>query len=456
MKTGYELTIEQTQKPRMTQELIQAIQILQYNNQELIEYIENELLENPILEAQKDKASEETVDIDELRERLLEIHSETKESEYAGSWDQDREEFSFERYVAFRQSLIEYLLSQLEFSGLTENDLEIGKFLIQSIDDNGYLTATVQDIARLVNAEENQVEDVLSVIQGFEPHGVGARSLKECLLIQLRLSGEDQGDIVEVIENRLEDIGSNRISVIAKDMNLSINRIQEISDKIKKLDPKPGRLFDSDSTIKYVVPDIFIDKDGEKLSVRSNDLGFNLLISPLYYDLKENNAENEEVKKYITEKYNSAIWLMKSIEQRKSTINKIANAILEFQNDFFKNGPKNLKPLTLKQVGEKVGVHESTVSRSINGKYLQCEQGVYELKYFFSAGLKADDGEDLSSNSVKQIIKETIEGEDPRKPLSDLQISKILANDGINVSRRTVTKYREAMGIQSSLGRKRY
>lgn len=456
MNTGYELTIEQTQKTRMTQELIQAIQILQYNNQELIEYIENELLENPILEIQKDKTSEEMVDIDELRERLLEIYSETKDSEYPGSWDQDREEFSFERYVAFRQSLIEYLLSQLEFSGLTERDLEIGKFLIQSIDDNGYLTATVQDIATLVNAKEKQVEDVLFIIQGFEPHGVAARSLKECLLIQLRLSGENQSDIVEVIENRLEDIASNRLSAIAKDMNLSVNRIQEISDKIKKLNPKPGRLFDSDTTIKYVVPDIFIDKDGEKLSVRLNDLGFNLLISPLYYDLKEKNGENKEVKKYINEKYNSAIWLMKSIEQRKSTINKIANAILEFQNDFFKNGPKNLKPLTLKQVGEKVGVHESTVSRSINGKYLQCEQGVYELKYFFSAGLKALAGEDLSSNSVKEIIKETIEKEDPRKPYSDLQISKLLAKEGIDISRRTVTKYREAMGIQSSLGRKRY
>ena len=456
MNTGYELTIEQTQKPQMTQELIQAIQILQYNNQELIEYIENELLENPILEAQKDKASEETVDIDELRERLLEINSTSKESDYAGNWDYEREEFSFERYVAFRQSLVEYLLSQLEFSGLKDQKLEIGRFLIQSIDDNGYLTATVQDIATLVHAEEKQVEEVLAVIQGFDPHGVGARNLAECLLIQLRMAGEDQRDIVEIIENRLEDIGANRISAIAKDMNLSVNRVQEIADKIKTLNPKPGRLFDSDSTIKYVFPDVFIDRDGDKFSVRSNDLGFKLVISPLYFELKENNGENEEVKKYITEKYNSAIWLMKSIDQRASTINKIANAILEFQSAFFKIGPKNLKPLTLKQVGEKVGVHESTVSRSINGKYLQCEQGVYELKYFFSAGLKADDGDDLSANSVKQIIKETIEGEDPKKPLSDLQISKILAGDGINVSRRTVTKYREAMGIQSSLGRKRY
>ena len=456
MNTGYELTIEQTQKPQMTQELIQAIQILQYNNQELIEYIENELLENPILEAQKDKASEETVDIDELRERLLEINSTSKESDYAGNWDHEREEFSFERYVAFRQSLVEYLLSQLEFSGLKDQKLEIGRFLIQSIDDNGYLTATVQDIATLVHAEEKQVEEVLAVIQGFDPHGVGARNLAECLLIQLRMAGEDQRDIVEIIENRLEDIGANRISAIAKDMNLSVNRVQDIADKIKTLNPKPGRLFDSDSTIKYVFPDVFIDRDGDKFSVRSNDLGFKLVISPLYFELKGNNGESEEVKKYITEKYNSAIWLMKSIDQRASTINKIANAILEFQSAFFKIGPKNLKPLTLKQVGEKVGVHESTVSRSINGKYLQCEQGVYELKYFFSAGLKADDGDDLSANSVKQIIKETIEGEDPKKPLSDLQISKILAGDGINVSRRTVTKYREAMGIQSSLGRKRY
>lgn len=456
MNTGYELTIEQTQKPQMTQELIQAIQILQFNNQELIEYIENELLENPILEAQKDKASEETVDIDELRERLLEINADTKEADYTGNWDRDREEFSFERYVAFRVSLVEHLLGQLELSKLSQEELEVGRFIIQSIDDNGYLTASIDDIGKLVGADNALVESVLKVVQSFEPPGVGARSLEECLAIQLRIKGETDKNVFEIVEKRLEDIGGNRISQIAKDMNLGVSEVQEIADKIKKLDPKPGRLFDSDSTVKYVVPDIFIDKDGDKYSVRSNDLSLHLSISPMYYELKASEDDSDDLKKYLTERYNSAIWLIKSIEQRSNTIFKIATAILDYQENFFRLGTKYLRPLTLKQVGERVGVHESTVSRSINGKYLQCEFGVYELKYFFSGGLKADDGEDVSSSSIKEMIKEIIEAENPQKPFSDLKIAEILGEKGIDISRRTIAKYREAIGIQSSSRRRRY
>ena len=457
MSMGYELKIEQTQKPQMTQELIQAIQILQFNNQELAEYVDNQLLENPLLEAVKDRDAEETVDIDELRARLLEIHSESQSSEYAEKWDNDREEFSFERYFAFKHSITEHLLSQLQFAHLTEEGFAIGRYLIQCIDDNGYLTTSVDEIAEMLGASSEAVESVLKVIQGFEPIGVAARSLEECLILQLVQKGETDEVVFAIVRERLSDIGANRLSHIARDMSIPLDRVQEIADQIKKLEPKPGRIFDSNSTVKYVVPDVFIDVDGEELLVRLNDGGApQLIISPLYYELKARGEENEELKKYLTERFNSAMWLIKSIEQRKNTIQKVATAIIGLQTEFFRKGTKYLKPLTLKQVGDAVGIHESTVSRSINGKYLQCEKGVFEFKYFFSSGLKADGGEDFSSNSVKEMIREIISVEDEKHPLSDLKIAELLANDGIDISRRTVAKYREALGIQSSSRRKRY
>ena len=450
------MTTEQAQKPKMTQELIQAIQILQFNNQELAEYIENELLENPILE--KDKTSEETVDIDELREKLLEANAyDNQSSSYTESWDTDREEFSFERYVAFKHSLIEHLLSQLQFAGFSEDEFSIGRYIIQCIDDNGYLTSSIDEISEALGVDSNSVESVLATIQAFDPIGVGARSLEECLSLQLKQSGEADKSVFAIVNNRLEDLAKNRFAQIAKDMSITTAEVQHIADRIKKLDPKPGRLFDSDATIKYVIPDVFVDNDGENFLVRNNDYGTpQLVISPIYNELKEKSDESEELRRYLTEKFNAAMWLIKSIEQRRSTITKVATAILEFQEGFFRSGTKYLKPLTLRQVGDAVGIHESTVSRSINGKYLQCGKGVFELKYFFSGGLKTDDGDDFSSNSVKEIIKEIIDAEDSKHPLSDSKIVEMLLKEGIDISRRTVAKYREAMGIQSSSGRKRY
>ncbi|MBO4235745.1 MAG: RNA polymerase factor sigma-54 [Firmicutes bacterium] len=362
MRTGYELTIEQTQKPQMTQELIQAIQILQFNNQELTDYIENELLENPVLEALKDEKSEETVDIDELRERLLELNTEALSSHDSENWGSDREEFSFERYVALTDSLVEHLLSQLEFSGLNGRECKIGRYIVQCIDDNGYLTVGTREIAEALNVDEPEVESVLTTVQSLDPIGVGARNLEECLAIQLRHNGETDKNVFDIVEKRLGDIGENRISQIAKDMNIGVKEVQEIANKIKKLEPKPGRLFSSDSAVKYVVPDVFVEKDGESFFVRSNDNGMpSLAISPLYGEMKEACEADEEVRKYLNEKLNSAMWLIKSIEQRKNTIYKVASSVLDFQDGFFRNGKKYLKPLTLKQVGEALGIHESTV-----------------------------------------------------------------------------------------------
>lgn len=440
----------------MTPELIQAIKILQFNNQELNEYIENELMENPVLESEKTESTD--IDIDELRDKILESNEELYSYK---QWDvaagDEEKDFSYEQYVAFRVSLTEHLLVQLQFSSLKGRDAAIGRYMIECIDDNGYLTMSVDEIAEVMDTDAETVERILDVIQTFDPTGVGARDLKECLIIQLASMGELTDDVEYIINNMLDDLAENRISSIARKMGLKSSDVQEIADKIKKLEPKPGREYDSDHTVKYVIPDIYVDKiDGEYV-VTTNESGTpHLMISSYYNKLAGETKENEELNKYLNNRLNSAIWLMRSIEQRKKTIYNVANAIIRYQQEFFEKGERFLKPLTLKQIAEEVGVHESTVSRSINGKYMQCAMGVLELKYFFTSGIIADDGSGVSSNSIKSMIREIVDGENPKKPYSDLKIAEMLASEGIEISRRTVAKYRDDLGIQSSSRRRRF
>ena len=255
----------------------------------------------------------------------------------------------------------------------------------------------------------------------------------------------------------LEDLAENRISQIAKTLGIRNQDVQAIADKIRSLEPKPGRLYDSDENIKYIVPDVFVEKiDGEYV-VTTNDTSMpRLMVSSYYNKLSAEAANDEELNKYLNNRFNAAVWLIKSIEQRKQTIYNVATAIVRYQQDFFDYGEKHLKPLTLKQIAEEIGIHESTVSRSINGKYMQSPRGVFELKYFFTSGVASGDGTGVSSNSVKSFIKEIIDGEDPKKPYSDQEMADILKAKGIDISRRTVAKYREGMHILSSSKRRRF
>ena len=456
MKLGYELTVEQTQKLSMTPELIQAIQILQYNSTELLEHVDNELLENPILESEGNTDGDDIqVDLDELRDRIADGGF---EGDNVSHWDASgSDDYSFEKFVAFKYTLVEHLLNQLHFSSLKDEDLLIGRYIIEGIDDNGYLSMSFDQISQAVNCDIEDVERVIGVIHSFDPIGVGARDLKECLIVQLAAKGELTDTIEDIISNRLEDLAANRIAVIAKDYGISKQEMQEISDKIKTLHPKPGSLYDSDETVKYVIPDIFVEAQDDDFIILLNDNASpRLTISSYYSQLLEEAKTNKELGKYLTNRYNSAIWLIRSIEQRRQTILSVAEAIVGYQKDFFRYGEKYLKPLTLKQIAENVGIHESTVSRAINGKYMQCCQGVRELRYFFTSGVYTEEGEGVSSNSVKSMIKEIIDSENPGKPYSDLVIGEMLGNKGIDISRRTIAKYREDMGIPSSSKRRRF
>ena len=456
MKIGYELTIEQTQKLSMTPELIQAIQILQYNNQELNEYIDKELLENPILESEYHKESDTEIDIDSLRDQLIQA-DENVEAYKQWESHSTSDEYSYENFVAFNYTLTEFLIEQLHFSSLKGQDAEIGRYIIENIDDNGYLSMSLEEICSVLDVDLDSCERVLDLIHTFEPSGVGARDLNECLIIQLASLGELTDEIEFIISNRLKDLADNKYALISKEVGISLTEVQEIADLIKTLEPKPGRGFDSDNSIKYILPDIYVEETNGEYIVSANDGSTpSLHISSYYNSLTEEAKSDKELSNYLNNRFNSAMWLMKSIEQRKKTIYNVASAIVQFQNEFFAKGERFLKPLTLKQIAETVGVHESTVSRAINGKYMQCPRGVFELKYFFTGGILNEDGSGVSSNSIKSMIKEFVDAEDDKKPLSDSKISEMLHEKGIDISRRTVAKYRDDIGILPSSKRRRF
>ena len=470
MRLVYDLTIEQTQKLTMTPELIQAIQILQFNTQELESFVQEELMQNPVLEydntdskKEPEVSKTEALDRKEAEESEIDLREKVKEAEYDDisyrQWEysKDHDETSFEQYVSKEETLEDYLLLQLTFSSLKGGEMKIGRYLVESIDENGYLTADVGKVAKCFKVSEETVERVLDVIQTFEPAGVGARSLEECLIIQLAAKGLLEDSVEYIILHHLNDLGENKLNKVAKATGLTVEQVQMIADLIRTLEPKPGRQYSSGDTVKYVVPDVVVEKvDGEYQVVTNEGTVPRLMVSPYYMNLAKQSPHDEELSKYLNDRYNAALWLIKSIEQRKQTIYNVVNSVVQHQKEFLDKGPKYLKTLTLKQVAEDIGIHESTVSRSINGKYMQTPRGVFEIKYFFSSGVTDSSGEGMSSNSIKTFIKEIVDSEDPKKPYSDQDMVEILSKKGIEISRRTVAKYREGMNILSSSKRRRY
>ena len=471
MKLGYDLTIEQSQKLTMTPELIQAIQILQFNSQELETFVQDELMQNPVLEydstaeerREQEVSKSESMDKKEAEEADFDLREKVKEAEYDDisyrQWEHRKEndEPTFEQFVSKEETLEDYLLLQLTFSKLKGNDIKIGRYMVESIDENGYLTVELSQVGKTFKVSEAHVEKILDVIQTFEPAGVGARTLEECLIIQLASKGLLEDSVEYIILHHLADIGDNKLGKVSKETGLTVAQVQMITDLIRTLEPKPGRRFSSGESVKYVVPDVIVEKvDGEYQIVTNETTIPRLMVSSYYMSLAKRATEDAELSKYLNEKYNSALWLIKSIEQRRQTIYNVVAAVVEHQKEFLDKGPKYLKTLTLKQVAEALNIHESTVSRSINGKYMQTPRGVFEIKYFFSSGVTGGSGEGMSSNSIKTFIKEIVESEDPKKPYSDQEMVEILSRKGIEISRRTVAKYREGMNILSSSKRRRY
>lgn len=467
MRLGFGLSLEQTQKLIMTPELRQAITILQLSAMELAEYIEQELLENPVLERKEEAEKGEP-------EETTPQESREQEDKFDIDWQeyfQDRsdlgytqrehggeaEQFGFENFLSQAPSLQETLLTQLSLTNLSKAERKIGEYIIGNIDEHGYLTCTLEEIYTGLNVQPEEAEKVLNVIQTFDPPGVGARNLVECLLLQVDSLNIENKFLRTLIKRYLPDLAEGRLQKIAKDLDATVQDIQEAADILKTLDPKPGRKFGNPHDVRYVIPDVVVERvEGQYIVLVNDTSAPRLGINSAYRSVLYGAQADEETKKFVESKLNSASWLIKSIEQRRLTLYKVANCLVELQRDFLEHGIRHLKPLNLRQVAEIVGMHESTISRATSNKYIQTPQGVFEMKYFFSSGVDDATGTMVSSQSIKRMIRDLIEAEDPKKPLSDQRIGDILISKGLNISRRTVAKYRDEMGIQAAGKRRRY
>ena len=479
------MALEMRQQMKLTQQLVmtpqlqQAIKLLQLSRIELQELVSQELEENPILEESLEEEPSKEIALVEAQENEPPPLAESEQFKEvtAGSetiremdWDSyldgynyssgeqqysdDEDRPSFENLLTKKGTLVDHLLWQLNMSKFDESESRIGAEIIGNIDDDGYLRSTVEDIARSCECEEDTVASVLSRIQDFDPPGVAARDLRECLLIQVQQLGL-QGSVVDLIlRSHLKDLETRRYKQIARALNVSLQDILTAAKVISSLDPKPGHIFASED-IHYISPDIFVYKVGDDYVVVLNDEGLPALkINPFYSEsrVREMDSGAEE---YVSDKMRSAMWLIKSIHQRQRTILKAAKSIVKFQREFFEKGIEHLRPLVLRDVAEDIGMHESTISRVTTNKYMHTPQGIFEMKYFFNSAISVSGGDFIASESVKRKIKELIEAEDPRKPLSDQTLAEMLATGNINIARRTVTKYREMLRIGSSSERKR-
>lgn len=432
---------------------------------DLREYIEKEYAENPVLEASfNDMQATEKKEQDRIdyKEFIKYLEFDSYGSQNFGADYGDEEKASPFSFISKQESLKDFLSNQLRDLNLTDKERILTEYMIESLNGKGYLDITVEEIASELYEDIEEVGISLEIVQGLEPIGIGARSLKECLIIQLRKKRQLNEITEKMVLNHLEDIADNKYQIIAKKLKISIKDAQDYGDIIKQLEPKPARGFYTGEEVKFVIPDAEIRKiDGEYYIIMNNKVIPTLSINPIYNEILSDN--DKDAKDYVKEKMNKAMFLIKSIEQRKSTLYKVLEKVLEFQKGFFEHGKKALKPMTLKQVAEAIDMHESTVSRAVREKYILTSFGTIKIKDLFASGLSqisthssTIDEEDVTVSNIKRFIEEIVNQEDKKKPLSDQIIANMLCEKEIKISRRTVAKYREEIGIKSSSKRKRF
>lgn len=455
------LNLELSQKLVMTPQLCQAITILQLSALDLAELVQQELLDNPVLDqvdTEKDavlSAVPEPVPTPAPAPDYFDWADYFSEGGNRGLYTRhDADESEPRDVAACGVSLHEHLELQLDFINLTDRERAAGTYLIGCIDDNGYFTGTVEDVAAELELPIERVEAILNLIQGFDPAGVGARSLTECLRIQVRQRGVNDPLIEQIIDEYLEPAASGRFAWIAGRLGVTTEDVRRAMQLIRTLNPKPGSAICAASPCSYVVPDITVRKiDGEYLILINDTQVPGLRVNPYYRRLARD--ADGDTRKFIEGRIGNALWLIRSIEQRRQTLYKVMQTIIELQPAFFEIGSRHLTPMTMKQVADRVGVHESTVSRATANKYVATMHGLFSLRSFFSTGVSAVDGSTMSATRVKREIRELVAKEDPEKPLSDQALTELLAKQGIAVSRRTVAKYREELEILPSCRRKK-
>lgn len=434
---------QQTVKLAMTQELKQAITLLQYSTIELQEFLENKELENPLMRLESTNV--EVMDPRSDRVKKTKTTSQGDKQNWLEQISKDE-----------KTTLYDYLKQQIDFRRYDQGMKEILHFLLNSLDDNGYLQMSLDEVVSILKLPNEEVEKGLKVIQDLEPLGVGARHLQECILLQIDTGNELTDLAAVIISEYFSFFAEKKWKKIAKELQIELSQIQEVYDYIQTLNPRPGSEFQSDHT-SYIVPDIIIKWEGSELTISIFDDFLPKIHFNESYFRKFQSNDDEKVKRFLMEKQQDFHWTLKSIEQRKETIMKVALKIVEKQRDYFVYGPSQLKPMTMKEISEELGIHESTVSRTVREKYAQTPFGTVELKSFFSSTIKTTSTEETSSIGVKKEIQQYIDNENKAKPLSDQEIVGLLKDkNGIVVSRRTVAKYRDQLGIPSSTKRKRF
>ena len=459
-----------SQKMALTPQMRQSIHILQLPVLELKTYLEQQIEENPTLEDSRESEPKDSLQdqkIDRIIEQTEEYRSDSEGLFNAGF---NREEM--QKKQDFRESLIikdsslqEHLIKQLKMHPLSEKNYKIGELIIGYIDENGYFQSSTGEMAQIliskgIEATLQDVEEILSLIQAFEPIGIGARNLKECLIIQLKAKGKQDSLCHQIIENHLPDLARNKIKSVAKNLKVPLDQIKEAVKEISQLEPKPGRSFTptENRRISPHPPDIILDKIEDRYEIIVNDRKLpRLRISAHYRNLLSRKDVSKETKAYLKERISSALGLIKSVAQRQETVLRLAECLLRIQRDFFQHHGQDeyLLPLTLQEVAKILGRNESTISRVVNNKYMQTPYGIFKLNYFFSSSFKTAGGETISSEAIKSQIIALIDEEDSGHPLSDDKIVKRLSTQGINLARRTIAKYRENLKIPPSHLRKK-
>jgi RNA polymerase sigma-54 factor len=471
-----------TQSLIMTQKLQQAIKLLQLSRLELEGEIQQVLETNPVLEESELQFEEKPVA--EAEPGVPEFsgegepaqegpgaNGEAKSAAEEWDWDsflqdrlmpppmgeyEEREALPFESLNAQKTTLKSHLTWQLRMAGLDEAGESIGALIIGNLDADGYLRATTEEIAAEQGVDPARVEEILAVVQSFDPPGVAARDLKECLTLQVKLLGNPDHLIMAIIEDHLTNLGNKNFQAIARDLKVSVEKVIRASETIMELEPKPGRSFDSEDT-DYISPDVHVEKVGNDYVIRLNEDGLpKLRINAFYLEaMRGRDKLPEGVKSYIQKHLDNALWFIRSIHQRQKTLYRVTESIVRFQREFLDFGLSYLRPLTLRQVAEDVQMHESTISRVTTHKYVYTPQGVFDLKFFFNSGINMNLGDQIASESVKEKIRQLVHSENPENPLSDQEIADLLRRQDVLIARRTVAKYRGMLGVLSSSKRKK-
>jgi RNA polymerase sigma-54 factor len=492
MAQGLQLSQRLTQSMVLAPQLQQSLALLQAPTLELKAMVEQELQQNPVLEetlepeqdrdekiaesadpteppadlafdpATEKNSNEPVDDFDVEFNRLVQLDQEWRDyfsqsnipSRLSPQEDEKRQ-FMFDSIVA-GTSLQEMLLEQVREANLDDEKASIAEMVVGNIDDHGYLKASVEELSISTGLPQEKILEVLTFIQTFEPAGVGARDLRECMLLQLERRNQQKTLEYRIIRDFMDALGKRRIPEIARGTGVEVDEVQDALENIAKLEPRPGRAFLPDDQ-HYVVPEVFVNRSGDDFIITNNNEHIpHLRISNTYKDLMSQGENSGEVRNYIREKIRAGKFLIKSLHQRQQTILNIAKEIVKRQREFMDKGVAFLKPLTMVQIAEVVGVHETTVSRAVSGKYMETPQGIFEMKYFFTAGIQTAGGEGLSNTSVKDMISEIFKNENASRPLSDQEVVNMLKEKGIVIARRTVAKYRTELNILSSNLRKVY